>query len=546
MKQQQISITNISLLALLIGLLLFGIARSSKAQQAVGINNSSPDASSILDITSTTQGILIPRMTTTQRDAIASPATGLLVFVSSDNNFYYHNGTTWELVNASGDNDWTADIHGDFFNTNSRFTIGTPPFLNPFGRLEIFETSNTDALFALTTGNRNAGYFQISNSSNSANALKVITNGIGNALEVTTTGGGNTGVFEINNSTSSGSVLDARTNGLGKAGYFEIDNAASVQPSLSAYTTGIGNALSVYSTGSGDVLSSYTNGSGSCISALTVGSGKAGHFEINNSSNSSDALKVETIGNGIAGNFIITKTGNSSDALRVATLGTGFAGNFIGGNVLIQGNGNKRLIIQSNTNNDATLDLINQGSGTDWRINSQGFSVLRFEKSTNDLSTSVGVLDLVGGTPNSLEPSIDLGVQLGSLNFRYNFVFAQSGVVHTSDKNFKKNIKELCYGLDAVMKMRPISFDWTNTEQEKSNLGFIAQEIEEIVPEVVVREKPKNKDGSTKPGEDIYGMKYSELIPVLVKAIQEQQIIIEKLESKNQELEKKVNEILEK
>ena len=43
----------------------------------VGINNETPDASAALDITSTTAGILIPRMTQSQRDAVSSPATGV-------------------------------------------------------------------------------------------------------------------------------------------------------------------------------------------------------------------------------------------------------------------------------------------------------------------------------------------------------------------------------------------------------------------------------------------------------------------------------------
>jgi len=47
--------------------------------QSVGINTTSPDASAALDVTSTTQGILVPRLTTAQRTAVSGPATGLLV-----------------------------------------------------------------------------------------------------------------------------------------------------------------------------------------------------------------------------------------------------------------------------------------------------------------------------------------------------------------------------------------------------------------------------------------------------------------------------------
>lgn len=61
----------------------------------VGIGTTSPAASSILDLTSTTLGLLLPRMTTTQRNAIASPAAGLLVYDITLNTFMGYNGTSW-------------------------------------------------------------------------------------------------------------------------------------------------------------------------------------------------------------------------------------------------------------------------------------------------------------------------------------------------------------------------------------------------------------------------------------------------------------------
>lgn len=63
---------------------------------AVGI--SSTAASAITDITSTTKGLLIPRMTTTQRDAIASPAEGLLIYNTTTHVVNFYNGTTWGAI----------------------------------------------------------------------------------------------------------------------------------------------------------------------------------------------------------------------------------------------------------------------------------------------------------------------------------------------------------------------------------------------------------------------------------------------------------------
>ena len=65
----------------------------------VGIGTNSPDASSVLDIRSASndKGILIPRMTQAQRNAISSPAIGLMIFQTDGNiGFYFYNGSSWE------------------------------------------------------------------------------------------------------------------------------------------------------------------------------------------------------------------------------------------------------------------------------------------------------------------------------------------------------------------------------------------------------------------------------------------------------------------
>ncbi|WAC02318.1 hypothetical protein N7U66_00730 [Lacinutrix neustonica] len=66
----------------------------------VGIGTMSPDASSALDINSTTGGVLAPRMTTAQRIAIANPANGLLVFDITENAFYFYKATVWTKMDA--------------------------------------------------------------------------------------------------------------------------------------------------------------------------------------------------------------------------------------------------------------------------------------------------------------------------------------------------------------------------------------------------------------------------------------------------------------
>ena len=67
--------------------------------QNVGINTdgSTPDNSAMLDVKSTTHGILISRLSDAQRNAIPSPATGLLIYNTTTNRFNYYNGRWYEI-----------------------------------------------------------------------------------------------------------------------------------------------------------------------------------------------------------------------------------------------------------------------------------------------------------------------------------------------------------------------------------------------------------------------------------------------------------------
>lgn len=73
----------------------------------VGIGTTSPHASSVLDITATDAGLLVPRLTTTQRNALSSPATGLLIFNTTTKSFQYNFGdgssVNWYSLDAQSD-----------------------------------------------------------------------------------------------------------------------------------------------------------------------------------------------------------------------------------------------------------------------------------------------------------------------------------------------------------------------------------------------------------------------------------------------------------
>ncbi len=84
-----------------VALLVAIIATSGYAQSNVGIGTLSPDPSSILELESTDKGVLIPRVDSTQRNGIITPATGLLVYDTDYSEFWYFDGTKWTPITSA-------------------------------------------------------------------------------------------------------------------------------------------------------------------------------------------------------------------------------------------------------------------------------------------------------------------------------------------------------------------------------------------------------------------------------------------------------------
>lgn len=130
-------------------ILFFFLNALQLSAQNVGIGTPTPDPSAKLEINSTNSGLLTPRMTTAQRTAIATPATGLLVFDNSTNSFWFYNGTAWEDLGASADNlgnhiatqnvqldsNWVSgdgDSEGILISSSGNVAVGTTNLMNTF------------------------------------------------------------------------------------------------------------------------------------------------------------------------------------------------------------------------------------------------------------------------------------------------------------------------------------------------------------------------------------------------------------------------------
>jgi hypothetical protein len=116
-------------------------------------------------------------------------------------------------------------------------------------------------------------------------------------------------------------------------------------------------------------------------------------------------------------------------------------------------------------------------------------------------------------------------------------IFAQNTTVQSiSDARTKENVRDSNEGLNTILGLRPVRFDFKEGfgNNRKNQLGFIAQEVETIFPDAVdvAGELDEN-------GEPYKSVGPSAMIPVLVKAIQEQQAMIEELKAKVAALEEK-------
>lgn len=103
------------------------ITVTSYSQVAINTSGATPDGSSMLDITSTTKGLLIPRMLESERTAVSSPVQGLMVYQTDNTEgFYYYNGSTWLFIGNESNNFWTRQgTYTYLTNTSDSVGIGT-------------------------------------------------------------------------------------------------------------------------------------------------------------------------------------------------------------------------------------------------------------------------------------------------------------------------------------------------------------------------------------------------------------------------------------
>jgi hypothetical protein len=164
---------------------------------------------------------------------------------------------------------------------------------------------------------------------------------------------------------------------------------------------------------------------------------------------------------------------------------------------------------------DGALCIYNPSAEALFRVYSNGVQVAGYRLTTYQLRVQDDAqYDALAGTGNRAVYSTSGGSLTNS----------------SSDLSLKTNIEELLYGINAVKQLNPVSFNWKDTEKlgAQKEIGFIAQDVQQVVPEVV----GTNSDGTL-------SLDYPKMVAVLTKAVQEQQTLIDRLEARIAALENK-------
>jgi trimeric autotransporter adhesin len=254
--------------------------------QNVAINNdgAAPDASAILDVKSTAKGLLVPRMTASQKGSIVSPATGLLIYqLDGTAGFYYNAGTSgspnWLQLPSGLASDWS--INGNAGTNPATNFIGTTDNLPLNIRVNNQKSGGIDPILMNTSWGYQALYAPTGqyNTANGMFALTLTTSGSFNTasghgtLFTNTTGSNNTAI----------GFQSLSSNGIG------VSNTALGFHSLHSNTTGFNNTA-------GGVNTLRYNTSGIQNTASGVGALYANTTGDNNTAHGYAALNSNTTG----------------------------------------------------------------------------------------------------------------------------------------------------------------------------------------------------------------------------------------------------------
>ena len=544
----------------LIILLFTGIPTFSSAQNA-GINTTTPDSSAILDITSNTKGLLIPRMTSLKRNSISNPAKSLIVFDSTANAFYFYNGGNWKTL-MTEQTGWNVQGNSGLHSQNN--FIGT--------------TDATD--FNIRVNGQSAGKLSF----NKANIFLGL-----NAGHTSHTGEHNIILGDsamINDSTNNENIIIGSNAGKNSPCSSSVIIGHNAGQNISTSTTLIGfEAGKSITTALGNTYIGYKAGTLNTNGPYNTG---IGHLALSNSTSGfyNTALGYAAGENNITGNYNIS-IGPFAGRMNISgiyniCIGTnaGFTNTGSNGNVFIGIDAGRFLTSSTEPNvcigyyagrtMTVAANNVLAGKLAGFDITSGSGNLCLGNEAGDNITTgnnNVALGYLTSHTVTTLSNTITLGyatsvavsnkIRLG--NSSITVIEGQVGYSFPSDGRFKEQVLEDIKGLDFIMKLRPVSYHFNRkkyskyigeklTETDYSQLdsisqnrsiGFIAQEVEEAVIET-----NSTFDGLHKPQNesDTYSISYEAFVVPLVKAVQEQQAAIIALQQQIKQLNQLLKE----
>lgn len=474
--------------------------------QNVGINadGSLPEGSAMLDIKSTSKGLLIPRMTSAQKTAISSPVAGLMVYqTDATAGFYYWNGSAWTQIGSGGGSGTVTSVATGIGLTGGPIT-------------------STGTISLATSGVTAGSYTRASITVDTYGRITVAGNGA--AIDLTAD---ITGVLPvINGGTGSATASGARTN-LGAttlgSNLFTITNPSAITfPRFNADNT---------------------------VSALTAANFRtaigAGTGSISSISGSGGTTGLTLNGGPITTSGTLTLGG----VLAVTNGGTGTPTGCI--------TGTSELTFNAGGTNQ---DILLRPSGTGYTVirSSVGIGAYPFYPSNQKIKLHIKSNDnyyamKIENTYSTLG-SYGLYIQTGSAIGDRMIGFVSASGLQTlgyiamntattvsystsSDRRLKNNIVNTHFGITDLMKIQVRDYVYKADSCNTLVTGFVAQELYDIFPNAVT--KPIKE-------EETWGVDYGKVTPLLVKAVQDQQAIIEAQQKQIEELKKIVDGLLKK
>jgi hypothetical protein len=475
-----------------------GATASAALSGLGGVNKAGDTMSGNLSLPSLTMTGNLTLPATTATAGIINSGSNTLIHTYGTNNFFA--GINAGNLTTTGNGNTATGMSALHSNTTGSYNTASGYYAlysNTTGNSNTASGLNT--LFSNTTGSNNTanGYYALySNTTGNSNTASGV-----NALIANTTGS--------NNTATGLNALASNTTG--------YNNTASGYFALYSNSTGYSNTAS----GSGALNSNTTGNSNTASGCFALYLNTTGSY---NTASGLGALSSNTTGddNTVSGYYALTSntTGYSNTASGVNALHentTGYNNTTSGLNALFSnttGNGNtasgyKALYANTTGSYNTALGINAGGEYTTGAYNTfiGNGSDAELEGLTN--ATAIGSGAIVDASDH---------VRIGNTSVKQ-----IGGAVpwsSLSDIRIKKDIENIGYGLDFVKALRPVQYRMKNGD-DRTDFGFIAQEIEGLIG------SGYNILGIGGDTERMLSLRYTDFIAPLVKAVQEQQTIIE-------------------